>query len=137
MQPYRFAGHELKVAPHPPPGRSGGHSRIKHKPPGYDGLSGKVSDGRMESYVAVTVQARSYAEYETLLALFDSDTDGDLEVPHAGDAWVYAEAFVDGRVDWEQQAHEDLVAEPLYQVRVVFCCPKPRPTWKSTGELVF
>ena len=137
MLPWRFVGTELTVAVDPPPARSQGHRRIIHTPPGYDGISAAIPDGRLPTRISVTILAGSYSAFETLSALLGAGPDGDLEVPQAGDAWVYADAFVEGEPTWEQIAHEDLGPEPLYRARVTFVCPKPRPTWKSSGERVF
>lgn len=131
MNDWRFAGNTLRVAKHPGPARSGGYRKRVFEPPGYDGISAVLDDGRLPVKVSVTVSAMSYSEHETLSALFESGANGNLEVPHGDDAWVYADAFVDGAVQWEK------VADGLWRARVEFSCPNPRPRWKSTGELVF
>lgn len=137
MMPFRFAGVELKVASDPPPARSSGHRWIKYEAPGADGIVASFRNGRMPGRVAWTVLARAYAELEVLEAMLDAGADGDLEWPHDGDAWVFEDAMVDGEVTWEQISHEDQEPEALYRARVIFVCPKPRPYWKSSGELVF
>ena len=54
-------------------------------------------------------------------------------MPVGNDAWVYEDSFVDGDgpVLWEKTGPD------LWRARVTFVCPKPRPTWKSSGERVF
>ena len=118
---------------------SGGFEKVKFTPPGYDGISAVLDNRRTETTYALTILARTYSEYETLVALCASGTNGTLEVPHAGDAWVYLNAFIDNKPNWESAGHEDVVGDEqaLYKARVEFVCPNPRPTWKSTGELVF
>lgn len=131
MSDWRFAGNTLMVLKLPKPGRSGGYRKRTFEPPGYDGISAVLDDGRLPVKVSVTVETITHAEHETLSALFESGTNGDLEVPHGDDAWVYANAFVDGLVSWEKNTDGN------WQARVNFTCPDPRPTRLSTGELVF
>lgn len=132
MAGWRFVDNALNVAHEPSPARSGGHRKIIFEAPGVDGIAAVIDDGRLPVQVCVTLQARSSAECELLTALFESGTRGELEIPHGDDAWVYADAWAEGRISWEY-----VVDDKLYRARVEFVCPDPRPTWKSTGEPVF
>lgn len=85
----------------------------------------------MPTLVTVTILARSAEELETLSALFESGFDGDLKMPHGDDAWVYEDAYVQNGAQWRKTAGN------LWEGRVDFICPDPRPRWLSTGERVY
>jgi len=128
---WKFADTTLNVMANPAPVRSGGYRKIVFSPPGYDGISGVIDDGRLPTEVTVSILATTYDEYETLSALFESGTDGDLEMPYDGDHWVYANAFLEQGVAWSR------VGRKYWRATVTFVCPNPRPTWLSTGLAVY
>jgi len=131
MSGWKFGTVPLLVLRTPRPGRSAGYRRIGFEAPGVDGITATIPDGRLPTYLSLTVQARSDDELESLSALLESGTEGDLEVPHGSDSWVYEDAYVDGRVQWQKGPGG------LWEGRVDFICPKPRPLWLSSRELVY
>jgi len=128
---WKFADTTLNVQANPPPLRSGGYRKIVFSPPGYDGISGVIDDGRLPVEITVNVIVKTYEEYEDLSALFESGTNGDLEMPYNGDHWVYADAFIEQQVVWIR------VGRRYWRAAITFVCPNPRPTWLSTGLAVF
>jgi hypothetical protein len=128
---WQFAATALEVMASPPPVRTGGYRKIIFSPPGYDGISGVIDDGRLPVEITVTILARTYETYQTLSALFESGTDGELRVPYNGDHWVYEDAFVPEAVNWAR------VGARYWKAQLTFVCPNPRPTWLSTGLAVY
>ena len=131
MTGWRYANVDLLVLRKPPPRHSHGQRKIMPEPPGYDGISAVIHDGRFAPRYSLSVWAQNETEHAVLYALFEAAADGDFEVPHGADAWVYAGATVEGTAEWQKER------DGTHTARVTIVCPNPRPRWKSTGELVF
>ena len=133
MTGWRFSGADLLVLRDPKPGHSHGQRKLLPEPPGYDGISGVIHDGKFAPRYSLSVCARNYVEYVLLYALFESPTEGDFEVyfREVDDWWVFATACLEGKAEWSKEPDGSQVA------RVTVVCPDPHPRWKSTGELVF
>lgn len=133
MTGWRYAGVDLLVLRDPRPRHSHGQRKILPEPPGYDGIADKIPDGKYAPRYSLSIYARNYAEYAQLYALLESTGGGDFEVyvGEVDDWWVFADADIEGKAEWEKQNDGSQIA------RVTIVCPDPYPRWKLSGELVF